>query len=201
MFPKILSIFIISLSVFSVSLSTFTDTHRDSVVYAQEEETKPSVSLLSVMVNNESAEIVEGDKVLVKPDDAVRLAGSAEPKSKINVYFADKELTTTAREDGYWFILFSITNMKDGQYAVRVGSGELEEAEKVLTLVLGNSDSLVDPLEDRNNIVKVITESKTSYIVPIILVPLSFVLGWVLGTFISKSKKKEESEKKGENNG
>lgn len=198
MFLRVLSVFIISFSIFSVSLLTPESIPGDGIIYAQEEETKPSVVLLSVMINNKSAEIIEGDKILVKADDAVRLAGSAEPKSTVHVYFADKELTTTAREDGYWFVLFSITNMEEGQYAVRVGSSGLEEAEKVLTLVLGSGDSIVDPLEDKNNIVKIITESKTSYIVPIILVPLSFILGWILGAFISKGKKKEESEKRQE---
>jgi hypothetical protein len=208
MFPKILSVFIISFSLFPISLFSLKnlDKPQNGIVYAQEEEVttaelketeaaQPSVTLLSVMVNNESVEIVEGDKVSVKADDAVRLAGSAKPKSKVYVYFADKELTTTAREDGYWFVLFSITNMEAGQYAVRVGDGGLEEAAKVLTLVLGESDSLVDPLEDKNNIVKIVTESKTSYIVPIILVPLAFVLGWLLGSFINKNKKEKGKKK------
>jgi hypothetical protein len=174
-------------------------------VYAQEEEetekvaeeeAKPSVVLLSVMINNESAELIDGDMVLVKADDAVRLAGSAEPNSDVYIYFADKELTTTAREDGYWFVLFSITNMEEGQYTVRAGEGELEESEKVLTLVLGDSDSLVDPLEERNDIIKIVTETKISYIVPIILVPLSFVLGWILGNLFKKKSKKQKDTKK-----
>ncbi len=206
MFLRIISVFIISFSFISTSLLTLGDLPKEGIVYAQEEEataeeegikeeTEPSVVLLSVMINNESAELIDGDMVSVKADDAVRLAGSAEPNSEVYVYFADKELTTTAREDGYWFILFSITNMEEGQYTVRAGNGELEEAEKILTLVLGDSDSLVDPLEDRNNIIKIVTETKTSYIVPIVLVPLSFVLGWILGAITSKKGKKENSKK------
>lgn len=202
MFLRILSVFIISSSIFSTNLLTSGNLFRESVIYAQEEkttkeeETEPSIVLLSVMINNGSAELIDGDKILVKADDAVRLAGSAKPKSKVKVYFADKELTTTAREDGYWFVLFSITNMEEGQYAVRAGYGELEEAEKILTFVLGDSDSLVDPLEERNDIVKIVTESKTSYIVPIILVPLSFVLGWILGNLLKKKSKKQRDTKK-----
>jgi len=148
------------------------------------------------MINNESAEITDGDKIMVKADDAVRLAGLAKPNSEVHVYFAEKELTTTAREDGYWFILFSITDMKEGQYAVRAGEGELEETEKVLTLVLGDSDSFVDPLEEENNIIKIVTETKTSYIVPIILIPLSFALGWILGIFTRKKGRRREKSKK-----
>lgn len=205
MFLKILSVFILSFSIFSTSLLTLGNLPKEGIVYAQEEEetekvaeeeAKPSVVLLSVMINNESAELIDDDKVSVKADDAVRLAGSAEPNSDVYIYFADKELTTTAREDGYWFVLFSITNMEEGQYTVRAGDGELEESEKVLTLVLGDSDSLVDPLEDRNDIIKIVTETKISYIVPIILVPLSFVLGWILGAFTSKKGKVEKSKKK-----
>ncbi len=201
MFLKILSVFILSFSIFSTSLLTLGDFPKEGIVYAQEEEeteevteeeVEPSVVLLSVMINNESAELIDEDTVLVKADDAVRLAGSAKPNSDVYIYFADKELTTTAREDGYWFVLFSITNMEEGQYAIRAGDGELEESEKVLTLVLGDSDSLVDPLEERNDIIKIVTETKISYIVPIILVPLSFVLGWVLGEFTSKKKRKEK---------
>ncbi len=201
MFLRILSVFILSFSIFSTGLLSLGDLPKDGIVYAQEEEettkeeTTPSVTLLSVMINNESAEITDGDKVIVKADDAVRLAGSAKPNSEVYVYFAEKELTTTAREDGYWFILFSITDMEEGQYAVRAGTEKLEEAEKILTLVLGNSDSLVDPLEEENNIIKIITETKTSYIVPIILVPLSFVLGWIIGTFTKKKIKRENSKK------
>jgi hypothetical protein len=207
MFLRIISVFIISFSFISTSLLTLGDLPKEGIVYAQEEEataeeegikeeTEPSVVLLSVMINNESAELIDGDMVSVKADDAVRLAGSAEPNSEVYVYFAEKELTTTAREDGYWFVLFSITNMEEGQYTVRAGNGELEEAEKILTLVLGDSDSLVDPLEDSRNIIKIVTETKTSYIVPIILVPLSFVLGWILGAFTSKKGKKEKGKKK-----
>jgi hypothetical protein len=207
MFLRIISVFILSLSFISTSLLTLGDLPKEGIVYAQEEEataeeegikeeTEPSVVLLSVMINNESAELIDGDMVSVKADDAVRLAGSAEPNSEVYVYFAEKELTTTAREDGYWFVLFSITNMEEGQYTVRAGNGELEEAEKILTLVLGDSDSLVDPLEDSRNIIKIVTETKTSYIVPIILVPLSFVLGWILGAFTSKKGKKEKGKKK-----
>jgi hypothetical protein len=206
MFLRIISVFIISFSFISTSLLTLGDLPKEGIVYAQEEEataeeegieeeTEPSVVLLSVMINNESAELIDGDMVSVKADDAVRLAGSAEPNSEVYVYFAEKELTTTAREDGYWFVLFSITNMEEGQYAVRVGDGELEKAEKVLTLVLGDSDSVVDPLEDKNNIVKIVTESKTSYIVPIVLAPLSFVLGWTIKAFASKSKKEHKPKK------
>jgi len=202
MFLRILSVFIISFSIFSTNLLTFAGTHKDNRVYAQEEkttteeETEPSIVLLSVMVNNESVELMDGDKVLVKADDAVRLAGTADPGKDVFVYFGEKELTATAREDGYWFVLFSITNMEEGQYAVRAGDGELEEAEKILTLVLGDSDSLVDPLEDSRNIIKIVTETKTSYIVPIILVPISFVLGWTLGAFTSKKAKVKKKSKK-----
>ncbi len=205
MFLRILSVFILSFSIFSTSLLTLGHLPKEGIVYAQEEEetekvaeeeAKPSVVLLSVMINNESAELIDGDMVLVKADDAVRLAGSAEPNSDVYIYFADKELTTTAREDGYWFVLFSITNMEEGQYTVRAGEGELEESEKVLTLVLGDSDSLVDPLEERNDIIKIVTETKISYIVPIILVPLSFVLGWILGNLFKKKSKKQKDTKK-----
>lgn len=205
MFLRIFSVFILSSSIFSTELLNLGEL---SGVYAQEEEvtttqeedtveeTEPQVTLLSVMINNESAEILDGEIVSVKPDDAVRLAGSAEPGSEVFIYFGEKEITTTAKENGYWFVLFSITNMQDGQYAVRVGEAELEESEKVLTLVLGDTDSLIDPLEEKNNIIRIVTETKTSYIVPIILVPLSFVLGWVLGAFTSKKKNKEKGKKK-----
>jgi hypothetical protein len=174
-------------------------------VYAQEEkisgeneevEEKSSIRLLSILINNEPVELIDEEKILVKPDDAVRLSGIAEPKSELFVYFGEKELKTTVRDDGYWFILFSITNMEEAQYAVRVGQGELEDTEKIITLVLGESNSLVDPLEEKNDIIKVVTESKTSYIVPIILVPLSFVFGWILGTFTNKKGNTEKSKKK-----
>jgi hypothetical protein len=203
MLLRILSIFILSFSISSTSLLTLRDLPKDGIVYAQEEEvttteaeeeTTPSVTLLSVMINNESVEITDGDKVTVKADDAVRLAGSAKPNSEVYVYFAEKELTTTAREDGYWFILFSITDMEEGQYVVRAGEGELEEAEEVLTLVLGNSDSLMDPLEEENNIIKIVTETKTSYIVTIILVPVAFILGWILGKVMKRQKKGKRSK-------
>lgn len=204
MFLRILSVFILSFSVFSTNLLSLGNLPKERVAYAQEEKSttdekektaeevdEPSVTLLSVMVNNESAELIDGDRILVKADDAVRLAGLAEPNSEVYVYFADKELTTTAREDGYWFILFSITNMEEGQYILRAGDGELEKAGEILTLVLGDSESLVDPLEDRNNIIKIVTESKTSYIVPIVTIPLAFFLGWILGKFTNRTGKKK----------
>jgi hypothetical protein len=205
MFLRILSIFILSSSIFSTNLLTLRGLPKDGIVYAQKEEatteetkeatkeeTTPSVTLLSVMINNESAEITDGDKIMVKADDAVRLAGLAKPNSEVHVYFAEKELTTTAREDGYWFLLFSITDMEEGQYAVRAGEGDLENADKVLTLVLGDSDYLVDPLEKERNIIKVVTESETSYIFAIILTLLSFVCGWLLGLFTHKKKKQSK---------
>ena len=143
MFLRILTVSFLSFSLFSANLLAIGDFPFDTA-YAQEEEvtttgaeeaveeeTLPSVRLLSVMVNNESVEVLDGDRVLVKPDDAVRLSGAAEPNSEVYIYFAEKELTTTVREDGYWFILFSITDMEDGQYAIRAGDGEIEESEKV----------------------------------------------------------------------
>jgi hypothetical protein len=201
MLLRILSVLIFSFSIFSTGLLNLGDFSQQRKAYAQEEgtieeETEPAVVLLSVMINNESAEIINRDRALVEKDDAVRLAGSAEPGSEVFVYFGEKELTTKAGENGYWFVLFSITNMEDGQYAVRAGVGELEETDIILTLVLGDSDSLMDPLADRNNIIKIVTETKTSYIVPIILVPLSLALGWVLGALTAKKGGENRGKKK-----
>ena len=93
-------------------------------------------TVTSVSVNNEIVEITENKDIYVAKDDAVRIAGKAEPKSNVTVYYSDKKITVTTRENGDWIVLFSITNMNEGKYPV---TAQLENTKKTTPGVNGNN--------------------------------------------------------------
>ncbi len=163
-----------------------------------ENELKNSIVKLDhVLVNNEKVKILGGDKVMVSFDDAVRISGNAKPNTSLSIFFADKEITTTVNENGYWVVLFSITAMEENQYVVTVKPEDSEESTPLITLVVGDGQEVIEPLLDRRPL-QIITflESLPSYLLLLILLPLTTVLGWVLGSRFERKRKSDKKRKK-----
>jgi protoporphyrinogen oxidase len=168
---------------------------EEEVLEETEDEEPDSISFDHVLVNNQEVKLDEEGKISVQKDDAVRVSGNSSPNSSVTVYYADKEKTVTTNEYGYWFILFSITNMEEGQYLLTAKETDSdEESEDLITLVVGDSQETVEPsLDERFYGIGDMFESLPVYLLLLILIPLAIAFGWVLGT---AAKRKINKEKK-----
>ncbi len=165
-------------------------------------EEKEDISLTDILVNNQRVELNEQKEIFVVKDDAVRVSGYAIPNTSITIYFGDMEKSTIANKDGFWFVLFSITDIEENQYILTAKNNDSEEGSVPLfTLVVGDGTELVEPLLDSsiNNITNFF-ESLPIYLLLLILIPLAIVLGWILGVSFSKKNRKEITDQKDKKN-
>ncbi len=168
-----------------------------SPIHAQTEDSSvnedSSIFLNNILVNNQSVELDEEDKIFVKPDDAVRVSGNASSNTPITVYFADKEKSSTTNAFGSWFVLFSITNMEEGQYILTAKETDSKkESVNLMTFVVGDGQETVEPLLDTKfKGVGDFFESLPIYLLLLILIPIAIVLGWVLRISFEKTGKNE----------
>jgi hypothetical protein len=108
-----------------------------------------SLQFQFVSVNNERVEVNGDGKVYVNPGDAVRVSGYVEDGLDMAIFLEDKELEPIVSEDGRWYVLFSITDMEEGEYGILANSPEDEESlllklmvQEVREEVLQSSDSI-----------------------------------------------------------
>jgi len=146
-------------------------------------------SITSISVNNEIVDITENNEIYVSKDDAVRIAGKAEPNSKITIYFADKKIEVNAVENGNWLVLFSITNLNDSRYIVSAKHEDLKESNALFTLVVGAGKNIIQPILDtETSQTRAFFEKKGEYLALIFVILFSTALGWFLGTYSEKRK-------------
>ncbi len=84
-------------------------------------------NLKFVSVNNQRVEVNEKNEVEVVHGDAVRISGTMDLESEVEVYMEEEELKPVVVVDDYWYVLFSITEMEDGEYVVTVKDGNEEQ--------------------------------------------------------------------------
>lgn len=146
-------------------------------------------SITSISVNNEIVDITENNEVYVSKDDAVRIAGEAEPESKITIYFADKKIDVNVVENGNWLVLFSVTNLSDNRYIVSAKQEGMKESTTLFTLVVGSGKKIIQPvLDTETSQVSTFFDNKSQYFVYIFVILFSTALGWFLGTYSEKKK-------------
>ncbi len=147
--------------------------------------------ITSVSVNNEIVDITENKDVYAAKDDAIRVAGRAEPKSKVTVYFANKEITVNTKDNGNWLVLFSVTNLGDGRYIVSAKNDGLKENVTLFTLVIGKGKQVIRPILDTTSSnSKSFLDNKGEYLVAVLVVLLATALGWFFGSYTEKQKVK-----------
>lgn len=159
-----------------------------------EEENSHSISLENVLVNNQNVELNEKGKIFVSQDDAVRISGKGNPNAEITVYYGDSQKTTKATENGYWFVLFSITHMEENQYLVT--AKEVDSGEKsipLITIVVGEGgEEIVEPLLDSSfHGIAEFIDSLPVYLILLISIPLAMVVGGILGITLKKKNRKK----------
>ena len=153
-------------------------------------------SITSVSVNNEIVDITEDNEIYVSKDDAVRITGKAEPKSKTTIYFADKKIEVNTVENGNWLVLFSITNLNDSKYIVSAKNDRLRESTNLFTLVVGNGKKVIQPiLNSTTTQTDTFLEKRGEYLAFLFVILVSTTLGWFLGTYSEKRKKSSKSIK------
>ena len=154
-------------------------------------------TVTSVSVNNEIVEITENKDIYVAKDDAVRIAGKAEPKSNVTVYYSDKKITVTTRENGDWIVLFSITNMNEGKYPVTAQLENTKKTTPLITLVVGTGKKVIQPILDTGVSQKSsFFENKGEYIAFIFVILFATALGWFLGSYSEKKKLNKNNRNK-----
>ena len=145
--------------------------------------------ITSVSVNNKIVDISNNNEIYVSKDDAVRIAGKAEPGSNITVYFADKKIDVNAKENGSWLVLFSITNFSDSRYLVNAKNDRSKESITLFTFVVGEGKQVVQPvLDTKTSQISTFFENKGEYLAYIFVILLSTALGWFLGSYSEKKK-------------
>jgi len=198
-FVTIATLFLPFTVVEASELDRYKDNETDTPYYAPllfgvhgqkvKGEEEIAFSITSVSVNNEIVDITDNNEIYVSKDDAVRIAGKAEPKSSITVYFADKKIEVNARDDGSWLVLFSITNLNDSRYVVSAKNDSLRESIDLFTLVVGKGKQIVQPvLDTETSQISTFFDNKGEYLAYIFVILFSTALGWFLGSYSEKKK-------------
>lgn len=199
---KLLAIPLILLSpsvVESADLDKYKTSQTDSPYYASalfktyaqktEEQEEILFTVTSVSINNEIVDISENNEIYATKDDAVRIAGKAQPTSKITVYYADKKIDINVRDNGDWFVLFSVTNMNDSRYAVTIKLDDTKQTTPLVTLVIGTGKKTIQPVLDVGiSQGDSFLENRGKYITFLSVLLFSTALGWFLGSYTERRK-------------
>lgn len=78
-------------------------------VYAQQKISEPTLE--SIHVENKLIKLDESNTFTVAVGKAVRIGGTAKPGEKITVFIRDKTYEAVTKNDGSWFVLFSMPNL------------------------------------------------------------------------------------------
>lgn len=152
-----------------------------------------NVQLDSIAINNTKATIM-GTDLSVYKDDAVRIEGRANPGSRVTVIFGDKEIQATADYGGSWFVLFSITNMIEGKYAVNAKADNSDKTILLVNLIVGQGNRILEPSVEPET-VKQPNSDRSPYIYAATGL-IALVLGWFSRIFYEKISSKRRSIKK-----
>ncbi|HNR53189.1 MAG TPA: hypothetical protein PKI16_01795 [Candidatus Dojkabacteria bacterium] len=205
----LIAFFILSPSIVKATeLDKYKDSNTESPYYApilfqahgqklNEATQEIQFTVTSVSVNNEIIDITENKDVYVTKDDAVRIVGKTEPKTKLTVYYADKKITVTARENGDWIVLFSITNMSESKYPVSVQLDNAKKTTSLITLVVGSGRKIIQPVLDTSiSQGSSFFQDKGEYLAFIFVALLATILGWFLGSYSEKKKRNKNNRMK-----
>lgn len=113
-----------------------------------------------VAINNIVIEDREEEGFLkVENQDPVKIAGFADPGQTVKISFENQEYSTIADENGNWFVIFSIQNLKEGNYPLKVCFGDSENNESLIQLAVeGNTKVMSDSVVKKSDISEDIKE-------------------------------------------
>ena len=158
-------------------------------IYANDLLYTPNPNFNHVAVNNEVIRQEDEGFVKVKYLDAVKIAGSGNPSSSVEVFFDDQSYKTTADEYGNWFVLFSVMDLDIGSYPVKVRFNDLNEKEHFITLVVVEDETVDNSNSQEEVPEEEIEGSSPSFFVYATSVIISFTLGWVFSFLYYRDKK------------
>ena len=141
-----------------------------------------------IAVNNEVIEKQKEAVVSVKIGDAVKIAGMGVPNDAVKITFNSHEYSTTVDENGNWFVLFSVQDIEQGSYPVQLQFNEKTEGEKLTVLKIEKGDTV--PVAQVESIPKEKNIDLNIYLLVVIFVPLSLILGWILRVLFEKKSSK-----------
>lgn len=173
---------------FFIILSSISATY----LYAQDLIYKRNPNLDYVAVNNEIREGEDEGFLKVIEGDNVKIAGFGNPNTSIRILFEDKVVETSVDSNGNWFALFTVLGLPKGSYPVYLETGNSGNKEPLITMVVTDTELLVDETEDEKEDIK--ENSSNSYIGYIILgifIPIFTAIGWFLGTYSERNKKND----------
>lgn len=142
-----------------------------------------------VIVNNIVVDSQKDEGVVTDDDDIVKISGTAGPGDTVAITIGNKTYTTTADEDGNWYIVVSTLDLEAGSYTVKAQSKD--ENNKVSTEVelfnlniLGEESPVVEK-DSKNDIFSYIIYGFSG----LLLVGLIFLV-----IFIVKKRKKDDKK-------
>ncbi len=173
---------------FFIILSSISATY----LFAQDLIYKPNPNLDYVAVNNEIREGEEEGFLKVIEGDNVKIAGFGNPNTSIRILFEDKVVETSVDSNGNWFALFTVLGLPKGSYPVYLETGNSGNKEPLITMVVTDTELLVDETEDEKEDIKEnSSNSYIGYIILGILIPIFTAIGWFLGTYSERNKKND----------
>ena len=171
-------------------------------VLVEEDDTVTSPTLESVVKNSEVLDMEDGT-VDATEDDIIKIYGTADSGDEVSVIIGEDAYTSTADEDGNWYVVISMSGLEDGDYTVEAQAKDADGkgSKKVEMFILSKSDI------DESAKVAVTEEEDTSllsrlwngdlwYISLSVALLLLGGLIWLL-IFLIKRRKEEEEKKNG----
>ena len=154
------------------------------------------ITLSDIIINNQPKEIPKSNIITVKKDDVVRISGTANPNTVLIASFADFDLEKTVSSDGTWFVLFSITNIQNGEYPFKIKYEDTGEGIILTTLFVTDRDFNTEKYLEITKEIEIgddfiaSSDSKNNVLLPtLIFSVLSLGLGVFLGFYLSRLKK------------
>ncbi len=140
-----------------------------------------------IAVNNEFIRGKDLLNVSVRDGDTVKIGGVGNPKNLLGIVLNDVTYPKTIDGNGNWFVVFSVLNMKDGEYTIYLDY--IDKSSEPLTDIFVKDGKSSDS-KDEAVVSKPFLGSTLYYIIVAISIPLLISFGWYLNVFFQRFSKK-----------
>jgi len=161
-------------------------------LYSQDLIYTPNQNLDYVAVNNEIREGTEEGFLKVVNGDNVKISGKGNPNSPLYILYEEEKIEASIDNNGNWFVVFTILDLPKSSYPVYLEYGNSGVKEPLITLVVIDTTNEQSD-NDETEIVEEDEEKSNRYLGYIligILIPIFTSIGWFLGSYSEKNKKR-----------
>lgn len=174
---------LINILIVLLSQSSLLFAQADSILYEE------PTWLDYVAINNKPVNINQEGVVEIKKSDVIKISGISKPDTNVKVSVQDEEYKATVDTFGNWFVLFSVKEDWKNIIPINAEIVSIEgirESRNIFSLKIEDSEAKEVSLKSDN------TKDSSNRLfksVPLVTMPLTFVIAGLLGWYIGHTNK------------